>query len=251
MGGCYNSGTTILREMLGSHPDIATLPREGVEMTSAFPGLETGGWQRMWYKNAKTADLFGHDPQVIAQQAARDWSPWWRRGASVFLEKSIVHGAWMPVLQKGFENAKFIGVIRNGFCACEGIRRRARPLGFARSIVGSDTYSLEEVGRQWVYSNAVLQRNSSQLVHYLEIKYEEFTANPCDLVKEIFRFIGVDDNVVRRLHDGAVQVGARVFRIQNRNADSFSRLSEEDKVELDSVIGSMMDRLHYVRNEAA
>jgi len=121
--GCYNSGTTILREILGAHPQIATLPREGVRMTDAFPEMEAEGWTRMWHRNADTAALEGHDPAWVADRAMRDWSPWWARGAEIFLEKSIVHGSWMSFLQDAFPEARFVFVVRNGFCAAEGILR--------------------------------------------------------------------------------------------------------------------------------
>ena len=97
VAGCYNSGTTILREILGAHPDIATLPREGVRMTDAFPDVERQGWRRMWHRNAASTVLDGHDPARVADRAKRDWSPWWTRGADIFLEKSIVHGSRMRV----------------------------------------------------------------------------------------------------------------------------------------------------------
>src|SRR5690606_5918555 len=135
MGGCYNSGTTILREMIGAHPAVASLPREGVELTDAFPVLEADGWVRMWFRNADKADLSGREPVALADRAKRAWSPWWRRDARAFSEKSIIHGAWMPTLDAGFSNARFIGVIRNGYCVCEGIRRRARPSGKARETL--------------------------------------------------------------------------------------------------------------------
>jgi hypothetical protein len=246
MGGCYNSGTTILREILGAHPEIATLPHEGVELTSAFPDLEMGGWQRMWYRNAKLADLSDQNPKELAQRAIRDWSPWWHAGAKVFLEKSIFHGAWMPTLQQGFENALFVGVIRNGYCACEGIRRRARPLGSARLAIGADNYPLEEVGRQWVYSNEVLLRDRDCLKQYHEVRYESFTADPVVTVRALFRFIGVSEDALIDEGGGILRVGTRTFNIRNQNAESLARLSNTEKDKLTKIIGPMMDRLGYV-----
>lgn len=245
MGGCYNSGTTIMREMIGAHPDVASLPREGVEMTDAFPDLEAGGWVRMWYRNAGAADLSGHDPKVIARSAKRDWSLWWRKGAKVFLEKSIVHGAWMPTLNIGFPNARFIGVIRNGYCVCEGIRRRAKPIGAAREFLGRDEYHIEEVGRQWNFANEALYRDRNAVNHYLEIRYEEFADDPIATLRKIFIFIGVNPDVAQLASDGAVEVGGRRFHIWNQNEDSLSRLTAEDRAALWGVIGLKMEALGY------
>lgn len=35
--GCNNSGTSLLHYILGSHPDIASLPREGQFLTAVLP----------------------------------------------------------------------------------------------------------------------------------------------------------------------------------------------------------------------
>ncbi len=214
-------------------------------MTDAFPNLEAGGWERMWYRNARAADLSDRKPEKVAHQAIRDWGPWWRRGARVFIEKSIVHGAWMPFLQDGFENAYFVGVIRNGYCVCEGIRRRASPKGAARKSVGSDVYPIEQVGEQWVFANQIIERDKGALNHYHEIRYEDFTRNPVDHIREIFRFIGVDDSVVTLEDDGSITIGSRSFTIRSQNAESFSRLTQTDRTKLGAVIGPMMEQLGY------
>ncbi len=249
VGGCYNSGTTILREMIGAHPRVSSLPREGVQMTDAFPNLEAGGWERMWYRNARSADLSARNPEKVAYQAIRDWGPWWRKEAGVFIEKSIVHGAWMPFLQDGFENAYFLGVIRNGYCVCEGIRRRASPKGAARETVGSDVYPIEQVGEQWVFANQIIERDKGRLNHYHEIRYEDFTGNPVHHIREIFRFIGVDDSVVMQEEDGTITIGSRSFAIRSQNAESFSRLTQTDRAKLGAVIGPMMKQLGYDAEE--
>lgn len=245
MGGCYNSGTTVLREIISAHPEVASLPREGVEMTDAFPDLEAGGWARMWFRNAKAADLSGYNPLALAQKAKRDWSPWWRQGAKVFIEKSIVHAAWMPTLNSGFPNARFIGVIRNGYCVCEGIRRRAQPSGRAREALGRNDYPLDEIGRQWNFANQVLRRDRLVIENYHEVRYEEFTKNPLQTIRTLFEYIGVDSGVVKVLSDDLLQIGARKFKIVDKNAESLMQLDSTDRANLWSEIGPMMIELGY------
>lgn len=247
MGGCYNSGTTILREMIGAHPEVASLPREGVEMTDAFPDLEAGGWVRMWFRNAHAADLSDRDPLDLARKAKRDWSVWWRRGARVFIEKSIIHVAWMPTLDAGFPNARFIGVIRNGYCVCEGIRRRARPTDEARVTLGRDDYPIEEAGRQWNFANQTLMRDRTAVGNYHEVRYEDFTAEPIQTIRAIFTFIGVDPDAAQILADGQIEIGARRFSIQNKNAESLGRLDAADRDTLWSALGPLMTELGYKR----
>lgn len=245
MGGCYNSGTTIIREMIGAHPDVASLPREGVELTEAFPDLEQNGWVRMWHRNAEISELKGLDTQKIASTAQKDWNFWWKRGAKVFLEKSIVHGAWMPALEDGFDRPHFIGVIRNGFCVCEGIRRRAKPVGDAAEILGRSDYPIDEVGKQWVFANERLARDKVNLHNYTEVRYEEFVQEPVRIMKEIFAYLGVADDLVHQDEDGFVVIGKRKFMIKDQNQDSYDRLSAQDRKDLLGVISPMMTDLGY------
>ena len=245
MGGCYNSGTTILREIIGAHPEISSLPREGVVLTDAFPDLEQNGWTRMWHRNAELADLHDKSPEGIAKVAKSDWSLWWRRGAGVFLEKSIVHCAWMPFLQQSFDNPRFISVVRNGYCVCEGIRRRARPTGLARQTVQSDVYPIDMVGQQWVHANEIIQKDKAGIENYLEIRYENLVDEPLRTLREIFRFIGVDSEVVTETDTGQICIGGHSFDISNQNVASLGRLSESDRAELQNIIGPMMKRLGY------
>lgn len=245
MGGCYNSGTTILREMLSAHPEIASLPREGVELTSVFPDLEMNGWQRMSHRNAALADLEGIDPHAMARQAARDWAPWWARGKRIFLEKSIIHGTWMPALEKGFGECRFIGVIRNGMCAAEGIRRRARPSGAAAQSLKQNEYPIEEAAAQWVFSNERLFRDRDKVKHYLEIRYEDFVANPTDVLTRLFRFIGVDETAFEDRGDGMIAIGQRIFTVRNDNPASLARLTDADRSAFLNVAGSTMQTLGY------
>lgn len=46
--GCYNSGTTLLAELLSRHPDISALPTEGHFITDQFVKDYDVGLPRMW-----------------------------------------------------------------------------------------------------------------------------------------------------------------------------------------------------------
>ena len=243
--GCYNSGTTILREVLGAHPRIATLPREGVVFTDAFPDLEAGGWQRMWHRHAALASMHGVDPAATARRAIRDWSPWWARGADVFLEKSITHGSRMPFLQQAFPGARFIFVMRNGYCAAEGILRRARPSGAARDVLGQAAYPPAEAARQWVVANETYLSDRPELDNLLEVRYEDFAARPVEVLGQMLEFLGLDDAELTDLGDGELSMGRRRFAIRDQNAESLARLTAPQRAEIAEVIGPTMRCLGY------
>ena len=242
--GCYNSGTTILRDLLGAHPAVATLPMEGDRLTGAYSDLEGGGWQRMWHLSAEAdAARSVADPEARAQQAVGDWNPWWARGAQVFLEKSISHGNRMPVLAAGFPEARFIFVIRNGFCVSEGILRRARPVGAAARQLGRDHYLPAEAARQWVASNEAYLRDRAALPHLLEFRYDDFAANPMGAVRDVLDYLDLPDAPLQDLGGGRLAMGKREFHIRDENAASIARLSPEQHAEIAEVIDPMMETL--------
>lgn len=244
MGGCYNSGTTILREILGAHPAIAVLPREGVDMTSAFIDLESGGWERMWWKNRSSLEEWHPNPTQVAEEAKRDWNIWWKKGAIVNLEKSICHAAWFRTLNDGFPECKFIGVVRNGYCVAEGIRRKARPRDAAAIQLGRTTYSIDEAAEQWVQANERMIKDTAGMTNCLEVRYEDLTSNPLDTICRICDFIGVSKHVYTQT-EGGVSVLGRVFDVRNDNLASYNRLSEQDKLDFDTVANATMRKLGY------
>ena len=161
--GCYNSGTTILRDILEAHPQVSSLPFEGVKLTDAFPNLEEGGWPRMMYRHR---DLWDQISENAGERARRDWAPWWRKDASVYLEKSIDHSTRIRWLDKNFTNAYFLSITRNGLSVIEGISRRAKPYGSARYELKSDTYPYDMIADQWVeFENKISEDIKLSLIH--------------------------------------------------------------------------------------
>ena len=224
--GCYNSGTTILRRVLESHPEIAGLPHEGVQMTDAFPDLEAGGWPRMMYANREQWALADDDAPERVMRALRDWSAWWPKAAPVFLEKSIDHATRIPWMARHFDNAHFIAITRNGYCVCEGIRRRAAPTGAARETLG-DTYPMPMVAEQWAAFDATIAEGLAAVPRGMSIRYEDFMADPVATLARIFDFIGVAPVDLHR--DGSIlSICGDSHELIDQNAASLARLTRDE-----------------------
>lgn len=223
--GCYNSGTTILRRILESHPDIAGLPHEGVQMTDAFPDLETGGFPRMMFANRQMWDLPDEGAETRVTRAIRDWSPWWPSSAPVFLEKSIDHTTRIPWLDRHFPNAHFVAITRNGYCVCEGVRRRATPQGAARQALGAE-YPMPMIAAQWAAFDALLHDNLPVTRHY-HLRYEDFMSEPVRHIDAILDFIGANP-VPLQMEGNIVKVAGQSHELANQNAASLARLTEAD-----------------------
>jgi len=240
--GCYNSGTTVFKDLISAHPEIRTLPVEGARLTSVLPMPEDFGWNRMWTRcEERMTPQTGPEG---AERIIRDWSPWWGRGGTVFLEKSIANGARIPWLAANFDDAYFIGLTRDGYCVSEGIRRRARPRGAAEKA--GPRYPLSACAGQWVAANEKLMEASKKTARFKLISYERLVESPAEVLTEVWRFLGLDPAPVLE-KDGAVEVRGRRFPLRDMNPESLSRLSPKDVEELTQILAPMQTRLGYER----
>jgi Sulfotransferase family len=241
--GCYNSGTTILRNMIAAHPEIASLPREGVRFARQLSNLQEGGhhmhWAEEWKKLATPAN-----GATDAREAMLDWSPFWRRGAKVHIEKSVAHSARIPWLAAHFPNARFIGIHRNGYCVAEGLRRRSRPPDWLKAKTGLDHYPLKMSAQQWLDANSAMLEGLETVQHKMIVPFQRMVSDPVAVLEDAFSFAGVKP--VPLFYDGThVTINGTPFEIRNPDPASFTRLSNEDRLSLQAQQGGMMARLGY------
>lgn len=242
--GCYNSGTTLLQHILSSHRDIAGLPREGVRFTDVLSNLEANGHHMMWDPDYKALRVPAMAPDAAYRRIVADWNPFWKPGASVFLDKSVANTARIKWLGETFPNALFIGIHRNGYCIAEGLHRRAMPPKHHQDKTGNPFYSLEETGRQWVWANEDMLTAFDGDPRCKLVSFEELVSQPDKVVADIFRFIGTGADKIS-MDGNCLHIGGKVFEIRNPNPSSLKRLSKDDIETLKAVIGPMMNRLGY------
>ena len=213
--GCYNSGTTVMRDMLGSHPRIRSLPREGVIYTERLTAYTDGRWTRFWPPPEEIRAANERDFATLkADDLLRDWS-WWIDANAVFVEKSITNSARMTHLQTLFPDAVFIVMRRDATGVAEGIVRRTRPLD-ARAA--SKRPSLENALSQWTLCNALIDEQLPRLRHVIEVIYESLTADPAAELRRVFAAIGVDARIDSI--EGGVRLEGIDFPIFDGNARS-------------------------------
>lgn len=237
--GCYNSGTTLLSEVLAGHKMIGSLPTEGHFLTDQFPSEYDMGISRMWMSREDLYRLTENDDGPNIVRLKKEWNMRMKgRSKPVFLEKSPQNGARTRWLQKHFENAYFIGMIRNGYAVAEGISRKASP----ESRMGN--WPIDTCAEQWCLSNQVLEEDSAHLNKFMWVRYEDFTENPGRELKKILKFIELDQygeiNIkkqwpIHERHEG----------IRNMNNDSISRLSNDDIQTINHVAGDSLIHFGY------
>lgn len=236
--GCYNSGTTLLAELLGRHPSISALSTEGHFITDQFVKDFNIGLPRMWVERE---DLFrlnedDHGPDPV--RVKKEWAMRLDLTRPVLLEKSPPNSAKTRWLQQHFENAHFIAIRRNGYAVAEGISRKAEP----KHLING--WPIEKSAYQWQRSNELLLQDAAHLKNFIWISYEDLTEDTEATLNTITDFIGID-NFEPFAADRSWSIHERNEPVRNMNAESIARLSAQQIKHITQVAGKMLDEFDY------
>jgi hypothetical protein len=233
--GCNNSGTTLLMELLGSHPIVRQLPKEGQRLTQAIPNSAPLGIGRVF---TQQADLFRRtetDDGACVPRLRYDWAYYSDPRPGIRFEKSPPNTLKSRWLQKYFAPARFLVLVRNPYAVCEGIGRRRG-------------HSIEEAAIHWRTVHEVLQEDMTYLDRCLTVRYEDFCEQPLEVLENIRQFLGVnepfDESLVTREFN-AHNMDSSPQRLQNFNHRSIERLSATDRETITRVIGEHMTPWGY------
>ncbi|MEJ2237990.1 MAG: sulfotransferase [Gemmatimonadales bacterium] len=244
--GCYNSGTSLLAQILAAHPMVEGLPDEGIFFTDSLPFPEQFGWPRMWIRCLDKVALAPNDlPLDAVTRIKKQWSLAYPRNAANLVEKSVSNATRIGFLHEHFRPAHFIAIVRNGYAVAEGIRRRAHPGRYGNPAYGR-SYPLDLCAEQWKASDEIVTRERSRVDRFLQLRYEDLTADPVRLLKEIAAFL--------ELPAFPQSVTERQWSIKNRyepildmNRRSLERLSEQDFEIVERVAGHTLQKYGYHR----
>jgi hypothetical protein len=242
--GCYNSGTTLLADLMGHHPAISALPVEGVRLSDVWPLPETYAWNRMWMKCLDEMRLKpGPGMEKTAERVKRQWSFSFAR-KPLLLEKSIANTPRMPFIQTYFQPAYFIYIVRNGYAVSEGLRRGAKPMQWGRDDYG-EQYPIELCAQQWACTDRIVSQDRPDIDHLIEISYEALTEDPRTTLDRVTGFLDLDpftDQVLEK----SWRVHGVTSRIRDMNAEAIARLSESDIAAVRSAAADVLDKFGHL-----
>lgn len=241
--GCYNSGTTLLDQILATHPQISGLPDEGVMLTNQLVRPEDFGWRRMWSEceeemNRSTRNT-NKDPKIIKRQ----WSHFYNLKKPFLLEKSISNMTRLKFFQDHFKPAWFIHIVRNGYAVTEGIYRKAKIIK-GNPLYGKEHYPINLCARQWVRSLEVFESVKENLVNVIEIKYEDLTRDPYAVVNAILSKLNLDRFPPDHFQQ-SFSVHEKDSKIRNMNQSSFKSLKESQLETINKVAGEYLKKYDY------
>ncbi|MAB71964.1 MAG: hypothetical protein CMJ54_05615 [Planctomycetaceae bacterium] len=235
--GVNNSGTTLLKTILGRHPEVSQLPEEGQHLSRALPRPNPMKLRRIW---TERIEAFRRNSEagggLSAARLKWDWLCHYPvDGRSRFLmEKSPPNTVRGPWLEHHFKPASFLSLTRSPYAVAEGIRRR-------------EGHSVERAARHWTIANQIMLDDLERLDDALLLNYEDLCADPSKEMTRVTRFLKIDpypDQFLREIlpiHNVTEQPSL----IKDFNASSLERLSADDIRRIEDIAGEVMSRLGY------
>lgn len=240
--GCYNSGTTLLADMLQSHPRFGGFPNEGAFLTDALPYPERLGWPRMWAECASELRVPADDMER-ARRIRRQWSLWLRGDPEYVVEKTVSNVLRIDFLANTFPDAGFVYIVRNGFAVAAGIRKKAN-LRRWKNPRGLSEYPIDLCARQWSETDREVRRSPLFPDRIHLVRYEELTERPQAVMNRLWRALGAEEFREQGLWDD-MRVHEVRSGVRNMNARSLEDLSEEDVRIIQTVSGDELERYGY------
>lgn len=237
--GCYNSGTTLLDNILAGHPMVSGLPDEGVMLTNQLKRPEDFNWRRMWYQCIDEINQFNPDSKIIKKH----WSHFFDNKQPFLLEKSISNTCRIPYLAKEFSPAYFIHIVRNGYAVAEGIHRKAVPMK-GNEYYEAGKYPIKNCALQWKRSLQEVEKVKEGLDNFIEISYENLCSDPSGTIKEILSFLDLP-NFSENFFDTSFSIHEKESPIRNMNERSFQNLESEHIQKINEVISDYLEKYHY------
>lgn len=251
--GCARSGTSILGELIASHPDVAYLFEASHLWEAAATNAD--GSHRL------TAAHATDRPRIQLRREFHTLLD--ARNGGLLVEKCPRNALRVPFLREVFPEAKMIHIIRDGRdVACSlmpGIGgekwSHLKPPGWrdiARQYQG-----VTRCAMAW---RAVLEVAMEDLadVPHLQVRYEDLVREPVMTAKKILNFLALDEDP---------NVVAFASQIQDRTTDSYlakgqdrwcrddhsrrvgrwrENISPDEQAEVLRLIGPTLERLGYV-----
>lgn len=242
--GCYNSGTTLLSAVLSKHPDISTLPTEGAFIANGMATPESFGWVRMWHKCVDKIEQNNQTSDKNMKNIKSSWGFWFNKKKSVYLEKSISNAVRIEFLEKNFQPAYFIYIVRNGYAVSEGIRRKSN-LKKWNVPLSMDEYPIELCAQQWVESDKYVSEKTKYVKNILHISYEELVQDVDVVLSKICNFIDIPNEPLKNIGQETLDVVGYQSKIKNMNPSSIDRLTEEDIKAINHTAGEQLKKNGY------
>jgi protein-tyrosine sulfotransferase len=243
--GAPRSGTTLMKLILGAHPNLSSFGYE----TGLFMYRDIYGFTYEGFTATDIANLINQSPDIVRFYDKFTQQITQQTGGQRFIEKTPQHVLRLKFLLKHFPNAKFINMFRDGRDGyCSARHHQNVPQG--KSIVRYASYWKKCV-------NARLRQGENDKI--FDVKYEELTTNPEQVVRQIMNFLGEEYNA-RQIEpqyysqNRITQDTRQEFRKLSKSIDQSSQerwkkeLTESDVQQFHKIAGRELQILGYMED---
>jgi len=227
--GSPRSGTTLLRLMLDAHPDLALPPETGFLLVPACPDADSFvDALEAFPAGAPNWPDFGIDARAFRRELeslpAFDMASGFRQfyrsyarrfGKQRWGDKTPSYSHHLVEIARLLPEARFVHLIRDGRDAAVSLRRQWFSPGSG----------IAEQARYWRDNVAAAIAQSTQVAHYLELRFEDLVRDPEPQLRRVCDFIEIDfDAAMLRHHEHAAE---RIGEHTGRELADGRRLSAE------------------------
>jgi len=187
IGGCGRSGTTVLREMLSRHPNIACGPESTILCDIPNPKRLAVAWE------LDEAEIRG---RLRSSGSAVKFAEWFFRryaatqGKPRWADKTPRNVRVAARLLTQFPNSRFIHVVRDGRdVACSLRNHPVETIRRGRVVPARNTRRIREVSWRWLLdagAGAALRGHP----RVMEVRYEQLVSQPEETLRALCAFIG-------------------------------------------------------------
>lgn len=273
--GSGRSGTTLLRAMFDSHPQVC-IPDEVSFLVRLSAPRNRWRYQRgKSFDRAAFLNLLRSNssfrrwelPETLLQDLRADESlqsfsevvravykaQAMRHGKAQYGDKTPMHVLHMPVLLRLFPEAKFVHIIRDGRDVASSYL----------SIREWGPTSLEQAALDWRRRLTIGRRDGRLIgpVRYMEVRYEDLVTDTAKVVTEVCHFLGLgfDEGMLRYHERAETVIGDVHFPIRHQHLrlpptprlrDWRSDMPHESVIKFELLAGGVLSELGYERTVA-
>lgn len=196
------SGSTLLYKLIGTSPHVSKFTFEGQFLV----GVKSFFRKDPWNKNLKI-------PWNLVKLL---WLIKWDLNKKFLAEKSPPHILRGKTIEKKFQPAHFITLIRNPYAFIEGMKRR-------------QNLSIQKATAFWIKCAYFQRYNLENLTSNVFLSYEELVENPEEAKNKILKYLpGLETmNIEEDFNLKSIE-GRKASSIKNLNSTKINELSSEE-----------------------
>ncbi len=187
VAGLHRTGTSLLAQVMGTHPDISTIrgadvpENEGCYLQGAIPHTARHGVPGHFATDASQhlTETSAFNSLAVKDRLEREWGVWFDSAKAWRLEKSPVNLTRMRLLQALFPRAHFVIITRH-------------PLVMAHALGKWSDRSVADLASYGVAAYRKMLDDVAYLHAALILRYEDFVDAPASHCRAIESFLGVD-----------------------------------------------------------